>query len=351
MTRLRVAVETQFGVGTPTGLGVYAKNLVRALRLRPDMEVVELVDPSFDLWRFDRRLWWDQVRAPALAAKARADVMHFTGGTLPFRVRGPVVLTVHDLVWLRGANRGRPYVRWYFGTLQAALARRADAILVDTEAARADVSDGLACDRSRIFVAGAGVDEGYFGLLRRPETPPFALCVGTVEERKELATAVEALARVPGLSLISVGPLTPYAQEVRRAAQRCGVADRVKLLGFVSEAVLNDLYERAALLAFPSRYEGFGLPPLQALACGLPVAASDIPVLREVLGDCAWYAPPKNAEAFAAAFSAILAGGTAADARCAAGRERAKTFSWRETARRVADVYRSVAASRTRPPS
>ena len=104
--RLRIALETQFKMGTPTGLGTYASGLARALQARDDVEVVELFDPAFDLWRFDRRVYWDQVRGPRLAARAGADVVHFTGGTLPLVTPRPVVLTVHDLVWLRGANRG-----------------------------------------------------------------------------------------------------------------------------------------------------------------------------------------------------------------------------------------------------
>jgi glycosyltransferase involved in cell wall biosynthesis len=340
LTRLRVALETQFTVGTPTGLGVYAGGLASALRRRDDLDLVELLDPRFDLWRFDRRVYWDQFRAASLCARADADVTHFTGGTLPVFARRPIVLTVHDLVWMRGANRGRFYVRWYFGALQAALARHADAIIVDTNAARADVADGLGIDDARISVVGVGVDEAYFGLERRPVDPPYVLCVGTVEQRKGLATAVRALARVPDLRLVSAGPFTPYADEVRAAAAECGVSDRVELRGYVDDATLQALYARASLLVFPSRYEGFGLPPLQALACGLPVAASRIDVVEEVLGDCATYAPPGDVAGFAEAYATILAGRLGD--RVERGRARARTYSWASVADRVVAVYRAV---------
>ena len=342
MKRLKVALETQFAVGMATGLGVYAKSLAAALRARDDVDVVELSDPRFDVWRFDRRVWWDQVRAPALARRSGADVVHFTGGTLPLRARRPAVLTLHDLVWLRGANRGRFYTRWYFGALQKQLARGADALVVDTECARSDVAEGIGVEAGRIFVAGAGIDEAFLGLTRRPADRPFVLCVGTVEERKDLATAVMALRRIEGLALVSVGPLTPYADKVRAAARACGVDDRVELRGYVDQAVLYDLYARAALLAFPSRYEGFGLPVLQALGCGLPVAAARNPVVEEVAGDCAWYAPLGDAAALAKAFEAILRGGDAVNVRTARGRDRAKGFTWASVARRMVDVYRSV---------
>jgi glycosyltransferase involved in cell wall biosynthesis len=338
---LRVAVETQFAVGKPTGLGVYAAGLARALQACDDVDVVELQDPRFDLWRFDRRVYWDQVRAPALAARAAADVVHFTGGTLPVRRRRPVVLTLHDLVWVRGVNKGRFYVRWYFGALQPRLARGADALIVDTDVARADVAAGLGIDAARIFVAGVGVDESYFALTRRPDDPPFILCVGTVERRKDLATAVRALARIPDLRLVSVGPFTPYADEVRAVAAQFGVSDRVELRGYVDAKTLLDLYSRAVLLAFPSRYEGFGLPPLQALACGVPVAAARIPVLEEVLGDCAVYAEPGDVDAFATAFRSIL-DVVPAD-RVARGIARARTFTWSLVAQRMAAIYHTLA--------
>ena len=340
MSRLRVALETQFAVGTPTGLGVYAAGLARALRARDDVDVVELRDERFDLWRFDRRLYWDQIRAPALAAAANPDVVHFTGGTLPLRLRHPAILTMHDIVWLRGVNPGRFYVRWYFGALQRALSKRADAIVVDTHAAADDVAEGLAVDRARISVAGAGVDDPFFALQRQVEEPPFALCVGTVERRKDLVTAVRAVAAVRGLRLVSVGPFTPYVDEVRAAAAAAGAADRISLRGYVSDAELLALYARAAVLLFPSRYEGFGLPPLQALACGLPVVAARIPVTEEVLTGCAAYAPCGDAHAFAELLKAELDAPDAA--RIERGRARARAFTWGSVAEHVVGIYRSV---------
>ena len=340
---LRVAIETQFGFGTPTGVGVYARRLVQALRARGDLDVVELADPRFDLWRFDRRLYWDQLRARRLAREARADVVHFTGGTLPVVAPHPLVLTLHDLTWLRAANPGRPYVRWYFGSFQTWLGRRADALVVDSEAARADVADGLRVDPSRITVAGAGVDERFFGLERAPAHPPFVLAVGTVEARKDLATAVRAVARIPGMKLIAVGAPTPYERYVRAEIARLDLTDRVELRGYVDDDELLRLYAQASAMIFPSRYEGFGLPPLQALAAGLPVVASRIAVLQEVLGDAAWYAPTEDDLAFAKVLRSVFAGGEAVRSRIARGRSRAGAFTWQVVAERMVEVYRSLA--------
>jgi glycosyltransferase involved in cell wall biosynthesis len=343
VTRLRVALETQYAHGPATGLGVYARWLAAALRDRDDLELVEVADPAFDLWRFDRRIYWDQMRAPRLLREARADIVHCTGGTLPWRVPRPVVLTLHDLVWLRGANRGRPYVRWYFGDLQPRLARRADAIIADTDAARDDIAQGLGIDPARIAVCGAGLDPRFFdlkcGMPDFSPAVPYVLSVGTVEERKDLITAVRALAHIPDLRRISAGPLTPYSRLVANEAERLGISDRVQLLGFVDDAQLLSLYERAAAFIFPSRYEGFGLPPLQALAAGVPVVASRIPVLEEVLGDCALLAPPGDAHAFAQALRSALDRSPYLSER---GRIRARSFTWENVADKVVSVYRGL---------
>jgi glycosyltransferase involved in cell wall biosynthesis len=340
---VRVAVETQYAVGNSTGLGSYASRLFEALVRRPDVEVVALHDERFDLWRFDRRVYWDQLRAPMLARRARADVVHFTGGTVPLVAPHRMVVTVHDLVWVRGANQGRSYVRWYFGRLQPSLVRRAAAIVVDTEAARADVADGLRISPDRVVVAGAAADDEFFSVARRPDpAAPFVLAVGTVEERKDLVTAVRAIARIPDVRLVSVGPRTAYADAVMREAALLGVAARVELRGYVDKATLLRLFSEASALVFPSRYEGFGLPPLQAQAAGLPVVAARGPVVEEVLGAHAWFAPAGDFVDFAAQLETVLRGGAEVNARVASARAHAREFTWDLVAERMSQVYRSV---------
>jgi glycosyltransferase involved in cell wall biosynthesis len=244
---------------------------------------------------------------------------------------------------MRAANRGRAYVHWYFGGWQARLAHQADALVVDTAAAKADVADGLGLDPQRIAVTGIGIDERFFDIVRAPsDAAPFVLAVGTVEQRKDLVTAVRAVASLDGVRLVSAGPLTPYAAEVRAEAQRLGIGDRIELLGYVADDRLRELYARTSALVFPSRYEGFGLPPLQALASGVPVVASDIAVLREVLGDSARFAPAGDVRAFASALKSVLIPGEVGDVDIARGRLRARTFSWPAVAQRMVAIYESL---------
>lgn len=343
MKRLRVAIETQYAYGTATGLGVYASSLARALRTRADVDVVELHDPRFDVWRFDRRLYWDQIRAPHIAAAAKVDVVHFTGGTLPLQTPHPCLVTVHDVAWLRAAVEGRAYSRFYFGTLQRRLVRRADAIVTDTAVVRSEIVSSLEVPPSRVVVCGCGVDQSWFSIARAPCAPPYLLCVGTVEERKDLVTAVRALKELPRIRLVSAGPQTAYAASVRSLAEALGVEERLELRGFVDEATLRSLYAGAAALVFPSRYEGFGLPALQALAAGLPVIASDLPVLREVLGDWAFFASAGDPQAFAQCVRSVMEGGSAVNMLTQGGRAHARRQTWAQVAERTVQLYHLIA--------
>ena len=343
MKPIRVALETQFAFGTPTGLGTYARKLAAALRQRADVVLLEIFQPGVDIWRFDRRVWWDQVIAPRVARKLRVDVTHFTGGTLSLWSPHPCVLTLHDLAWLSGAVRGKFYSRAYFATAQRLLARKADRIAADTATARDEIVARLRIGPEKIAIAGAGVDEEWFAIAREPEDPPFALAVGTVEARKDLETAVRALVHVPALALVSVGAQTPYAQRVQSVAQEKGVAHRVHLRGYVDEPTLRTLYAKARVLVFPSRYEGFGLPPLQALAARLPVVASAIPVLHEVLGDCALFAKAGDERAFADALTRVLRDDAALRPMLERGQMRAREFTWTAVAQRLVGLYRELA--------
>ena len=342
MKHLRVAFETQFASGTPTGLGVYAQKLACALAERSDVDLVELRDANYDVWRFDRRVYWDQVRVPLLARASRADIVHFTGGTLPLRAPHPCVLTLHDLAWLHGAVNGRVHSRLYFGPIQNHLVRQADMIATDTDVARSDIMENLHLPPSRVAVTGAGVDDSWFETPRSPQDPPLLLSVGTVEERKDLITAVRALAVLPAFRLVSAGPQTPYAKKVMHVAADLALGERVELLGFVDDATLRSLYSRASALLFPSLYEGFGLPPLQALAAGLPVVTSDLPVLREVLGDCAFFAHPGDPASFADAVRATATSNTVVRTLVERGRTHARRFTWSRVAERTMNLYREV---------
>ncbi len=220
-------------MGTATGVGVYARDLAAALRAA-GTDVRALAAPRLDPWRFDRRVLWDQVLLPLAAARSGAAVLHATSGTMPLLRTLPTVVTVHDVAWLRVQSHTRAYARAYFGALQNRAYRGAAAIVCDSQFTRRRVPRA---DRPRRAASTSCTPASTRASPRSRAAPtpsPFALVVGTVEARKNLLVLIDALAALPHLRIVSVGPHTPYAERVRVRAIELGVSDRIELRGYVS---------------------------------------------------------------------------------------------------------------------
>lgn len=347
---MRVGLDAQLARGTATGIGEYVRGLAATLA-DGEIDVVSLANPRFDPWRFDRRVLWDQVLLPVAAARARVDVLHCASGTMPLLAGVPIVATVHDVAWLRVQAHARAYARAYFGPF--ALARYASArrILVDSHFSRDELL-ATACharrplDAARVAVAYPGVARDIMHVARaRDDDAPFVLAVGTVEPRKNLALLVRALARLPTLRVISVGPPTPYARACRDLAVELGVAERLEIRGYVARAEVLDLYARALVAAVPSRYEGFGYGAAQALCAGVPLVAADVASLPEVVAGAAPLVAPDDLDGWVAELAAVDVGRDAAEARAASVRAAAcERFAWSASARVVADAYGAALA-------
>jgi glycosyltransferase involved in cell wall biosynthesis len=300
-----------------------------------------LAAPWLDPWRFDRRVAWDQVLFPLLAARSGAAVIHAASGTMPLVASAPVVVTVHDMAWQRVQAHTRAYARAYFGTLMRARYRRAAAVIADSH-----FSAGEFCElvgRDDVHVVYPGVNERFAAIARAPAAEPFALAVGTIERRKHLIRAVETVAALPGLRLIAVGPFTDYADEVRARIASLGVAHRVELRGYVERAELDALYAGATFALVPSRYEGFGYAVAEALCAGLPAIAARTSSLIEVAGADAPLIDPDDGDAWIDAARALLADRDAAEQRAAAARPRAiARFAWSTAAAQCAAIYARV---------
>jgi glycosyltransferase involved in cell wall biosynthesis len=340
-----VALDAQLGVGTATGIGVYVRDLAAALIAR-GIGVRLLRAAWLDPWRFDRRVVWDQVLLPLAIARSGAAIVHAAAGTLPLvRPRVPVVLTVHDMAWLRVQNHTKLYARAYFGTAMRRAYRGAAAVVVDSAFAREEYL-ALCGDPREPHVIYPGVDRRYGAIVRRPDAAPFALVVGTVEVRKNLLGILAAAAAIPGLAIVAVGPPTPYADLVRRRIGELGLTDRVTLRGYVDRATLDDLYARAALALIPSRYEGFGYAVAEARCAGVPFVAARSSSLVEVAQSAGALVDPDDVAAWVAAIRLILADRSAAQARAQADRPGAITrFDWSTAAAALAGVYATVLGS------
>jgi glycosyltransferase involved in cell wall biosynthesis len=266
------------------------------------------------------------VGVPRLLARLRPRLAHFVHA-LPLRCPVPAVLTVQDLSWERDPS---VFGRWDLVTFKVFVRRsvkRAAHVFAISERTKRDLVELYRTTPGKITVTPLAPD---------PEFKPaeahdsFLLFVSAVEPRKQPLAAIDA-ANAVGRKLVVVGP--PKDPELVAELRRRGADVR----GYVPKDELVRLYQSAAALLFPSRYEGFGLPVVEAMACGTPVVAAPEPALQEVAGDAAVFA-----EDLADGVRRALA---EREQLAAAGLERAKAFSWRETARLTADVYRRILAA------
>ena len=339
---MKVALDSQLALGTATGIGEYVRGLALALRSR-GIEVVELADPSLDPWRFDRRVRWDQFALPRRARSSRADLLHCASGTMPLSLPLPAVVTVHDVAWLKVQKHARPYARWYFGPFALGRYRHAAAIAVDSAFSRSELLDVLQVPEDRVHVVYPGVAEDFCALARRPSADRVVFVPGTVERRKNLEVLIRALPALPETRIVSVGPFTPYRDACAILAESIGVGDRVEFRGYVERAELLDLYATSALVAVPSRYEGFGYAAAQALCAGTPVIVSGESSLPEVAANDATVVPANDQDAWQREILAVLRDRESAESRAQAARGRAiERFSWDASGAAMQRVYESA---------
>jgi glycosyltransferase involved in cell wall biosynthesis len=364
---VRVALNLSFVVpGETGGMEVYARELARALADRPDVELVllgnRLLDdgwPEVDrrVMPIDprRRVEWvlgDQVHAPRAAARAGADVVHSLASTGP-AAGGPVrVTTIHDLNY-------KLVPETHFGirglgmrVLVPLAARRSRRLIVDAAYTRDDLSRHLGTPPEKVDVVplaatvprhGDATAESELRARLDVGERPLVLSLSAKRPHKNLARLLRALAafepaRRP--ALVVPGYPTPHERELRRLAAALGIADLVRFPDWLPARDLEGLYRAAACMVFPSLYEGFGLPVLEALARGVPVACSDRSSLPEVAGDAALLFDPEDVGAIRAAMERLLREPRLAERLRAAGRERAARFTWERTAELTVASYR-----------
>lgn len=294
---------------------------------------------------FHRALHEGAAIARALTAARAAgrpfDIVHFGHHPVPRHVDAPFTLTVHDL---RSLDLDRaPFVRRLLGPkVLGGAFRRAARVFAVSAATKARVRHHFALDDATIDLVPNAVDHLAFA-PRRPDPNPFVLHVGHVEPRKDLGLLLEVLALDQTLPRVVLVGLAKGDEDIRlRArARELGVAERLEVTGPIDDSALCELYARAAAVVLPSRLEGFGITALEALAAGVPLAASDIPAHVEVAGDAAELFPCGDAVAGAAALRRALAHGSEHAAR---GRAVAARFSWDTTARAWCDGLQRAAS-------
>ena len=264
---------------------------------------------------------------PRALRRLRPALAHFNY-VVPPAYRGPAVVTVHDLSFERHPGLMSPRDLLLFRTFVPRSARRADRVLAVSERTKHDLVERYGIAEDKIVVTPNGVDPIFRPDGGAPERSPYALFVGGIQPRKDPLSAIEALGLLNGdLSLVLVGAEKRGGHEVRSAIQRLGLEQRVELAGHLEREELAALYRGAACLVFPSRYEGFGLPVLEAMASGRRSSRRRPARCPEVAGDAAVLVEPGDPAALAAGIERALAD---RDRLVAAGLERARQFSWAE---------------------
>jgi glycosyltransferase involved in cell wall biosynthesis len=310
------------------------------------IEPIALRAPGYDPWRFDRRVIWDQLLLPLAAARTKAQLLHCTSGSVPLCSTLPIVVTVHDVAWLRGAQAHAPaYARWYFGAFSARRWEAARFVAVDSHFTRDELLASTGLDPQRVAVVHPGVDAEFARVVRSRSPGAMLLCVGTVERRKNAAVVIEALAKVPEVRLVCAGPPTPYQEECELLARRLGIEDRVTFTGYLERPRLLELYAQATIAVAPSRYEGFGYAAAQALCAGVPLLAARSSSLIEVVRDDAPLLNPDDSQAWKSAIESILGAPSEAENRAQHVRSGAITrFQWARAAAETAAIYRKAVA-------
>ena len=271
----------------------------------------------------------------------------------PIRKQTKTLLTVHDLSFVRVPETASPRLKAYLDTVVPLSAQRADHILADSEATRQDLIDLYGLPPEKITVLLSGVDERFKPadtdtILQvrhkyRISDVDFLLSVGTVQPRKNYARLIQALAvlreRGHDLHLVVVGGKGWLQDPIYEAVHKLSLQPYAHFVGFADDADLPALYSAACCFAFPSLYEGFGLPVLEAMACGTPVVTSSVSSLPEVAGDAALLADPLNVSSIADTVERVLTDNNLRDNLVRAGMARAAEFTWERAARKLHEIY------------
>lgn len=353
-----------------TGIGHYTLELARALAKIDTDDEFELISPfSFNSSSLDnnlpanlkkiearrRKFWW-AVGLPLYIRRNSTALFHGTNYEIPFWSNCPTVLTIHDLSLLlypethldRSVRRARYRL--------PLMARTATKIITATEFVKKQVSEHLKIDPAKI-VATPYAQRSNFRPMSLTETgemrtrlgieEDFILFVGTVEPRKNLITLLRALSEIMRTTelrpqLVLAGQKGWLTGETMNYVESEGLGARVKFTGYVTDEDLRALYSCCAVCVYPSLYEGFGLPPLEAMACGAPVIASDVPSLAEAVGQAALVLPPTDVQRLAQGIVGMIKESSKRAHYSRLGLEHAAQFSWERTARMTLDVYRDI---------
>jgi glycosyltransferase involved in cell wall biosynthesis len=380
---MKIGIDARFYGPSHAGLGRYTKNLVDQLAQLDNQNeyVIFLHTSNFDLFTTENPRFRkvavpiahyslkEQLAFPKLLSQYNLDLVHFPHLNVPVGYRGKFVVTIHDLIMHKFKNRAvttkikpvyelkhlgyRAVTRW--------AAQKAQHVIVPSKAVQDEIVEFYKLPTSHVTVTHEAADDIAQNVSKkRPSTiesrqsvldkygisGKYIMYVGNVYPHKNIETLAKAMAELHdkhNLSLVLPSSRSVFLQRTEEMMVQHGVRDHVILPGFVPDEDLAILYQAAEAYVFPSLAEGFGLPPLEAMAAGLPVVCSDIPVLKEICGDAARYFDPYSADDIARAVGEVVSSDALRRQMIDKGYQRTKQFSWKKMAEETLEVYKSAA--------
>lgn len=358
------------------GIGTYIRNLVQGLaELDQENEYVlltgpqgreELADLPDNFRTLIERSPVYSLREQAVLswrlARLRLDLYHSTHYVLPLYVPSRVVVTIHDIIHLlypQFLPNRLAFV--YAQRMMRRSLNRANGVIAVSENTKSDLMEYFTVDSEAIRVIYNGVDETFRTKLSEEDLDrwfrqldirrPYLLFVGNPKPHKNLDRVIQAYARALEIGtfdgpLVCVGDRTAAQFKLRQRAEQLGIADRVRLLGHVAQEALPALYQGASLFLYPTLYEGFGLPVVEAMASGTPVLTSNTSALKEIGSGCAHLVDPLDTERMAKAIARIMGDDEYRESLAEKGLDRSRDFRWPLTAERTLELYREVLASK-----
>ena len=377
---MHIAFNGWFWDRPDTGSGQYTRRLLHALQqLDADLQITLIlpahlttagelphnVSLAHAATRFRGhlgKLWFEQISFPRAAATVGADLLHVPYWAPPLSSPVPMVVTIHDVITLSlPVYQGGILARLYTSLVTAA-ARGATHVITDSQASQREIVEKLRIPQGRVSViwlaageqfhprVGAEQDEAVRARYNLPER--FVLYLGGYDIRKNVHTLLLSYTYVgqavgEQIPLILAGRQppswgTPRFPDLPHYIEQLGIGEYVRWLGEVEEADKPALYRLADVVVYPSRYEGFGLPVLEAMACGTPVVACEVSSIPEIVGNAAFLVDPDDARAIGGAILGILLQPPLADQLRNLGLARATAFSWRKTARETLNIYQDI---------
>ena len=359
---MKVAIDIQTTLGQPTGFGFYVSNLVKALQKKSsaDLELVPIKPDYTKDFSTPQRFIWDQFTYPRKARGQEVDLIHQPCFSAPLLHKGPVVVTIHDIISILFPQTIKFASRIFYSKWMPLSYRKALQIITISNSTKNDIVKVLGIDKDKITVIPLAVDEKFNDTVGATEVARvkakyklpkrYILHIGTLEPRKNLSFLIEAFSEVirdrafDDLRLVITGKKGWYFEGLFEKVRKLNLEEKVIFTGYFDEEDKPALYKGAIVFAFPSLYEGFGLPPLEAMASGVPVISSNTSSMPEVIGDAGILISPEDHDAWVENIKKVVSSQELQDEMKIKNKKQLEKFSWDITAEKTLAVYKKAYA-------